>query len=155
MHATSAPSRATALLAGCLLAACATAPGEPIGPPTAAVATRTCGPADGPAVSIVLAPSAEAAAAERPPYVRVAIWRAPDEIAGRTWALNGVPDGAAWRHTGPRDFEVATRAAVTVLRVAADTTIDGAVDLAFPSGARVRQAVRAAWRAPDARMLCG
>ncbi len=136
-------------------AACGDGPGEPVGPPTAAVALFTCGPTDGSAVEIVLAPSEEAAAALRPPYVSVAIWRARDDLAGRTWVLTDGRDGSATRHPSAASFEFATRATATVRQVAPDGTVEGTVDLTFPNAPRVRQAFRAPWRQPPHPRICG
>ena len=146
--------RAVAFAALWLPAACENGPAEPIGPADAAVATRACGPADGPGVAVTLAATAEAARAPSRPYVSFFVWQEPGALAGRTWVLTGGRDGGAVRQPADGDYEVVQRGTATVRRVAADTTIEGTVDLEFPSGARVRQAFRAAWR-PSPGLLCG
>ena len=147
-------TRTAAIALACLAAVRCGSPTE-LGPPTAAVATRSCGPTDGPAVTIYLAERLAGAGVPPAPHVRVALWQPPARLADRTWVLTDGRDGGAWRHTSAMAFEVATRGTVTVYRVAADTTIEGAVDLTFPGGARVRQTFHAAWHPDPAGPLCG
>ena len=120
-----------------------------------AAATRTCGPADGPAVAIYLAPAAVASLEPPAPYVRIAVWQPPERLAGRTWALDSRnPDGgAAWFHASASEFEIATGGRLTVTAVRPDGTIEGSADVIFPRAGRVRARFRAAWLPQT--VLCG
>jgi len=121
---------------------------------TYAAATRACGPADGPAVAIYLASTPVESLEPAPPYLRIYLWQPLDRLAGRSWVLTGgEPEGSAWLHSSATDYEVATRGAVTVSRVAPDGTIEGSADLTFPSTGRIRTGFRAVW--VEQAMLCG
>lgn len=111
-----------------------------------AAATRTCGPADGPAIAIYLAPNPVGAMEPATPYVRVNVWQSVGDVAGGSWDVgSGATDAAAARFTAPTDFEVATQGRVTVSAVGSDTTVRGTVDLTFPSIGRITGAFEAAW----------
>jgi hypothetical protein len=119
-----------------------------------AAATRFCGPTDGPAVAIYLSPVPVESLQPPTPYVRVAVWQPLERLAGGSWLVAiGDTAAAAWYFTAPGDFAVATSGQVTVDLVEPDTTLQGSVDLRFPSAGRVTRSFRAAWisRAP----LCG
>jgi hypothetical protein len=151
--------RATTLLAlSAAAAGCGIGPGDPSATATAtatAAATPSCGPTDGPAVTIYLADAPWTGERPAAPYVRVAIWQPRDRLVPRTWVLTGGAEGGAWWHPTATTFEIATRGTVSVSRVAPDGTVDGTVDLTFPGGGRVRRAFSAAWRPGDGRLLCG
>lgn len=117
-----------------------------------AAATRTCGPADGPAIAVYLAPNPVAALEPAAPYVRVNVWQSVGDAAG-SWEVGGGDDeAAAWYFTAPNEFEVAT-GRVTVSAVGSDTTVRGTVDLTFPSVGRITGSFEAAWISVSP--LCG
>jgi len=144
----------TAFLALAVAAACQS-DGAQIPPDglSHAAATRTCGPADGPAVAIYLAPSPVAVIEPAAPYVRVNIWQSVSDVEGGTWDVASGADAAAWYSATSTDVEVATDGHVTVSAVGPDTTVRGTVDLTFPSAGRITGSFEAAWI--SASPLCG
>jgi hypothetical protein len=126
-------------------------------PPTGfafAAGTPDCGPADGPAVSIYLAGSPVEALEPTAPYARVYVWHAASELEGREWALTGAAsEGSAQFVATTGDFEAATAGTLTVVAVRADHTIEGEVDLTFPTVGRVRGGFTAIWL--PRTVMCG
>src|SRR5512134_2991597 len=62
---------------------------EPPAPPpgfTHAAATRDCGPADGPAVSIYLASQPVDRVDPPAPFIHLYLWRGLDDLAGERWS---------------------------------------------------------------------
>lgn len=117
-------------------------------------ATRSCGPADGPAVAIYLASSPVQALEPSAPYVRFYMWQALNDLAGRSFALTGeAPEGSAWYHRSVSDYEVATSGQISVTSVGSDNTIEGWVDVRFATAGRVRGGFRATWI--PGQPLCG
>jgi ABC-type Fe3+-hydroxamate transport system substrate-binding protein len=119
-----------------------------------AAATRSCGPADGPAVAIYLAPAAIATLEPATPYIRIDVWKAADALVG-TWSLSATSaHGAASRFQDSLgSIESATGGTVVVSAVGSDSTITGSVDLQFPSSGRVHGAFSARWISRT--FLCG
>lgn len=151
-------SRRRALLALGLPAAavaCGGTPGEPLGPADAATATLGCGPTDGVAVEIVVASGFQPVARPVAPYVRVTIARTLAALGPATYRPGDGVLAAAVRQPATGDFEAAAGGAVRVDAVEADNTVRGALDLRFPSGARVEQAFRARWVAGPPGPRCG
>ena len=127
----------------------------PLPPPEGfqhAAATRACGPADGPAVAIYLVTAPTAALEPPVPYVRINVWQSVSDVAGGVWEVDGDSAAAAY-FTGPADFEVASDGWIRVQVVGADTTVEGSVDLTFPTAGRVAGGFRAVWI--SAAPLCG
>ena len=113
---------------------------------THAAATRTCGPADGPAVAIYLSPNAIESLEPTTPFVRIYVAEAVNILAGRTWSLAGSgSEGGAWFNASFAPSEVATRGLMTVSSVGSDNTVEGSVDLTFPSG-HIHGGFHALWR---------
>ncbi|MHB1095268.1 MAG: hypothetical protein ACYC3F_03770 [Gemmatimonadaceae bacterium] len=131
---------------------------EALSPPAGlahAAATRSCGPADGPAVAIYLAPESIIATLEpATPYIRIDVWKGADALFG-TWSLSPTSaHGAAARfQVALGSIESATGGTVVVSAVGRDSTITGSVDLQFPSSGRVHGAFSARWIART--FLCG
>ena len=145
------------LVIGFLIAGCDSLriAGTPRGLEYAAV-TNSCGPTDGPAVEIFLVPEPMESLDQVPPtpYVRFSVARPLDELEGRRLALTGPEsEGGAWYHTSANEFEIATYGVLTVLSVAADSTVRGEVNLMFPGGRHVWGGFRATWFDTDRR--CG
>jgi hypothetical protein len=121
-----------------------------------AVAAQSCGPTDGPAVSIYLTSAAVSSLEPPAPYVRINILQPLDHLTERAWTLNGAAgdaDGAAIYYTDDAGSEIATSGQVTVSAVGADSTIDGFADLRFPTLGRVRGEFHAEWNSRAA--MCG
>jgi len=119
-----------------------------------AVVSRACGPADGPAVTIDLAAHAMDPGRSTVPYIRIGVWDAPENVAGRTWRLGGSGDTAsAVLVTGANQYEVATGGSVSVGVIDTTSTTHGSAVLLFPSRGLVSGDFRAAW-SPSAPM-CG
>jgi hypothetical protein len=118
-----------------------------------AAATQDCGPTDGPAVAIYLAPAPVESLEPPAPYVRISVWQPLERLVGRSWVVGGgEPDGSAAFHPTAADFELATSGRV-VNAVAPDNAVEGSVDLRFPSAGRVRGGFRAVWL--SRAVLCG
>jgi hypothetical protein len=120
-----------------------------------AVAAQSCGPTDGPAVSIYLTPDVVRTMEPAAPYVRIDILRPLDRLTERTWMMNGNAadaDGAAVYYTGVGS-ELATGGEVRVNTVDSDRTIYGFTDLQFPTLGRVRGEFHAVWNSRVT--LCG
>ena len=114
-----------------------------------ATAARECiGPLSESGVAIYLGDVPVESEQPSPPYIRVVIPEYMlERLGGRTWVVAGNgAEGEAWAWsflTGPNP-ELATNGEVRVNTVDPDNTIDGWVDLTFPSG-RVAQNFRARW----------
>lgn len=121
---------------------------------THAAATRSCGPADGPAVALYLAADAIDTLEPATPYVRIDVWKAADALVG-TWSLSPTSaHGVAARYQlSLGSIESATGGTVVVTAVGRDSTITGSVDLQFPSSGRVRGGFSARWISRT--FLCG
>jgi hypothetical protein len=119
-----------------------------------AVASAACGPADGPAVAIYLAPDPVTSLEPATPFVRVYVAMPRDALSGHAWVLAGSKaDGGAWFHSSVSKFEIATNGYMAVKSVGADNTIEGSVDIRFPTAGHIRGGFRAVWL--PATMLCG
>jgi len=136
-----------------LVAACAS--DGPLPPPEGfqhATATRTCGPADGPAVAIYLVTAPTAALEPPAPHVRINVWQSVSDLAGGMWEVDA-DSAAAVYVTAPGEFEAASDGWIRVRAVGADTVLEGSVDLSFPDAGRVAGGFRAVWI--SAAPLCG
>lgn len=119
-----------------------------------AVMTPACGPADGPAVAIYLASSPVDPRNPSMPYVRIALWDAPDVVEGRSWGIGDASGMAtAVLVTGANQYDVATAGSVSIGLIDTTSTTTGSVDLVFRSTGLISGEFRAAWSA--AAPLCG
>lgn len=111
-----------------------------------AAITNSCGPADGPAVTIYLVPEPMESLPAPTPHVRFYVARSIEELEDQRWELSG-PDaeGAAWYHPTANEFEIATYGALIVNSVSADLTVRGEVNLVFPSGRHIWGGFTARW----------
>jgi hypothetical protein len=112
-----------------------------------AVAAQSCGPADGPAVSIYLTPAAVSTLEPPAPYVRISILQPLGRLTERSWTMNGAAadaDGAAVYYTTDGS-ELATSGEVRVNTVDSDRTLHGFADLRFPTLGHIRGEFHAAW----------
>jgi hypothetical protein len=112
-----------------------------------AAATPACvGPLGEPGVAIYLGPAPVQPLAPAPPYVRIYIQQPLERLTDRSWGINsGGAQATAWYHSTAMDWEIAESGMVRVNVVASDSTTKGYVDLAFPSGIRVRTEFTAPW----------
>jgi len=127
---------------------------------THAVAGPDCGPAGGPALAIYLTRDpAIPPIPLTPPLVRIYLAQSVTAISGRTWTLAGTAsDGNASFQSAPSNNsglvqfpipELATGGYMIVTSVGSDNTIEGAVDVTFPSAGHIRGGFRAAWVLPN------
>jgi hypothetical protein len=118
-----------------------------------AVATRNCGPADGPATSILLARNPIPSLAPDYPYVQINIWQAVNEIAGRTYLIGDTAGGLTARYyAASGQFAEASAGSVRISRVDSDNRVVGAVELRFPTRF-VSEGFSAPWI--ESLVLCG
>jgi hypothetical protein len=142
------------LLAG-FIAGCSddSAPLEPLRELPYAVATPSCGPADGPAVLIYLASMPIEALQPVAPFVQVNILRSITELdAGSVIQISeSISDANAW-FRGSGVERQATGGEVGVTSRTTDT-LAGYIDLRFTDGAPLRGSFAATWT--PRQLLCG
>jgi hypothetical protein len=111
-----------------------------------AAATPTCvGPLGEPGIALYLGPAPVQPLAPSAPYVRIYIQQPLERLTDRSWGVNtGGAQANAWYHLTAEAWEFATSGVVRVNEVAPDNTVEGFVDLAFPS-VRVRTEFSALW----------
>lgn len=118
-----------------------------------AAALPTCGPADGPAVEILLVSTAPSGAAEpQAPFVRIMIAHGLSELPGKTFAL-GESNGVASYISAPGQIEVSSGGKVRVGTADTARGVSGTVDINFPTHGKVAGRFTAAWTARTTR--CG
>jgi hypothetical protein len=124
----------------------------PLGYPHSA-ATNTCGPADGPAVAIMLAKQPITSLQVGGPHIRLFIWRSLGEIEGHTWSIqdDGMQASASF-NSGSTYLESATSGSIHIESVSDDNTVAGNMDVTFADHGRVRGGFTAHWIANQ--MLC-
>ena len=105
--------------------------------------TPQCGPADGPAVAVFLAPSLAGANGESAPYVRVYVAVSVDQLAG-VWPTKSA--ATAWFQSDASTSEVAESGYMFVRSVDSDNTVTGYVDLQFPNAGHIKTDFRAKFR---------
>jgi hypothetical protein len=116
--------------------------------------TFACGPADGPAVAIYLAPDPITLLEPTGTFVRVYVPRSLDQVLNRMWPINGVnSEAAAWFQSTALNAELATGGYLIVGRLGPDSTITGTVSLNFRNAGHVGGGFHAVWIPP--RNLCG
>ena len=109
-------------------------------------ATFQCGPADGPATAIYLAPNPLASGVPSGPFVQVYVPVSLDQLSGHLWTVSEKnSEAAAWFHSITVDNAMATTGYMIVSSVGADKTIEGSVDLQFPDVGRIKTGFRAKW----------
>lgn len=117
-------------------------------------AAAQCGPADGPAVAIYLAPNPVGAIEPSAPYVRVYVPVQADQLTAHVWPIASInTEAAAWFHPNGSTYELAESGYMIVSSVDSDNTITGSVDLQFPDAGHIKSAFRAKWRPNN--ILCG
>ena len=114
--------------------------------------TPQCGPADGPAVAIYLAPTQAGANDPSAPYVRVYVSVWVTQLAG-VWPISTNSQAGAWFQPDASTNEVAESGYMFVSSVDSDNTVTGSVDLQFPNAGHIKTAFRAKFR--PSNILCG
>jgi hypothetical protein len=104
-----------------------------------------CGPADGPAVAVFLAPSLAGANGESAPYVRLYVAVSVSQLAG-VWPITTNSDATAWFQSNAATSEVAESGYMFVSSVDSDNTVTGSVDLQFPNAGHIKTDFRAKFR---------
>ena len=110
-----------------------------------AAATSVCGPADGPAFAIYLAPDPITSLEPAGMFVRVYVSGTIDEIRGAILPVSTHSNAAAWFHTNANDSEMATSGYLMVSSGSAGGTLEGSLSLQFPTAGRVHGAFHADW----------
>ena len=110
-----------------------------------AAATFACGPADGPALAIYLAPDPITSLEPAGVFVRVYVSGTIDEIRGAMLPISTHSNAAAWFHPNANEYEIATSGYLMVGSGSAGGTLEGSVNLQFPSAGRVHGAFHADW----------
>jgi hypothetical protein len=81
-----------------------------------------------------------------PAYVRIYIAGWWDELEGNSWALTGNDaHGTARHYSTATDFEVATSGGIAVDEIDDGNSVEGTIDVIFPSAGRIRGDFRAEW----------
>jgi len=111
-----------------------------------------CGPADGPAVAVFLAPTQAGADGQSAPYVRVYV-AVPVSQLGGVWPIKTNSEATAWFQSDASTSEVAESGFMFVSSVDSDNTVTGSVDFQFPNAGHIQTDFRAKFRPNVA--LCG
>lgn len=111
---------------------------------TDAEATPSCGPTDGPAVTIRFVSSA--GDMTTPPLVQATVYRPRSELAGKQWALPSEEAHAWLQRTTHLEYDPATEGRIAIEAVEADGTIVGTITARFADGTRFLRTFRAAWQ---------
>jgi hypothetical protein len=112
-----------------------------------AYALADCGPADGPAVSIVLTDTAVARPREALPSVRIWVWSTLPRAEGERFRI---ADDARWGSVfdcpAVERCVAATEGRVRVGRLSSEEVLEGELDATWPDGRRVTRRFAARWR---------
>jgi hypothetical protein len=111
-----------------------------------AAAVSTCGPADGPAVAIYLAPNPVGALEPTAPYVRIYVAVVPSELTAHVWPIGPRTEAAAWFHADGSTSEPAEGGYMIVNSVDSDNTINGSLEIFFPDAGHIKSEFHATWR---------
>jgi hypothetical protein len=114
--------------------------------------TPQCGPADGPAVAIFLAPTQAGANDPSAPYVRLYVAVPVDQLKG-LWPITTNSEAGAWFHPDGSNYELAESGYMNVSSIDSDNTVTGSLDLQFPDAGHIKTAFRAKFR--PSNILCG
>jgi hypothetical protein len=111
-----------------------------------------CGPADGPAVAVFLAPTQEGANGATAPYVQMYVAVSVNQLAG-VWPIATNSEAAASFHSDASTVEYAESGYMFVSSVDSDNTVTGSVDIQFPDAGHIKTDFRAKFRPNN--ILCG
>ena len=151
------PSRSRILLLALTTAlvgtACTATPAEPPAAFPFALATRECGPADGPAVTMYLASDSSRVLPPGGAYVMIYVWHGLDELEDGPWTVGGASSDGAAIYQDSSEMGIQLQGTVTVTDIEPDSTVEGAVDLRSAGAFAVRGGFRARWI--PRQVLCG
>ncbi len=116
-------------------------------------AAFACGPADGPAVAIYLAPNPVGSIGPSAPFVRVYVAVQVDQLTAHVWPVAGTnAEAGAWFHPDASTYEMAESGYMIVSSVDLQNTITGSVDLRFHDAGHIKTAFSAKWQ--PSNVLC-
>ena len=92
-----------------------------------------CGPADGPTITILLARDPIRSFPPSIPYVNATIWNPPYQLVGHTWSVSPRGEASASYVPWPGALQWASSGSITITAVDSAQTVEGVVDLQFPS----------------------
>ena len=122
---------------------------DPTSPPLRAfdfsAAAGACGPTDGPAVMLFLAPTPVEELNPSPPYVRVYVPVGAGELTEHAWPIGSSSEAGAWFQSGSSTSEIARSGLMIVSSVGADNSINGTLDVDFPNAGRMTSEFHAKW----------
>ncbi|MCC7055654.1 MAG: hypothetical protein IT355_20450 [Gemmatimonadaceae bacterium] len=136
-----------------VVVACAGPTGPDAGLPYV-YALASCGPADGPAVTLTFSGTPYSGERVSPPYVLMTVYRPPTDLAGRTYTFDRTGDTASGVMIDASGAYVgAVTGTLQVDRVTGDNSVVAYVNAQLPDGSRLRRAFVAPWRI--ALVACG
>ena len=133
-------------LLGAITIACSS--DSAFGPPghfAHAAASFACGPADGPAVAIYLAPFPITTIAPQGSYVRVVIEGTVEDIRGAVQPLGPHANGGAAFYADGGEIENATAGYLMIQSGNSGESIAGTVDAEFPNAGHLHTTFNADW----------
>ena len=98
-----------------------------------AAATWGCGPAGGSTVVILLSHDPIGSAPPSAPYVSVQIWQPTYPLAAHTWSVGTNNPASAMYVPWPGTTQWASSGSITITSVDSTKTVEGVLDLQFPS----------------------
>lgn len=117
-------------------------------------AAFACGPTDGPAVAIYLAPNPVGSIEPSAPFVRVYVPAQSNQLTAHVWPIASTnTEAGAWFHPDASTYEVAQTGYLIVSSVDSNNTVTGSVDLRFPEAGHIKTAFSAKWQPNN--ILCG
>jgi hypothetical protein len=116
-------------------------------------ASAQCGPADGPAVAVYLAPNPVGTVAPSAPYVRVYVAVQPSELTAHVWPIGSKTEAGAWFYSDGSTSELAESGYMIVNSIDSDNTINGSLEIFFPDAGHIKSEFHAKWLANN--ILCG
>ena len=147
MRASGAVSASLAALATLACREPATPPARPLKEFPFATASSDCAPWDGPAVSVLLTPTAQSGESVAAPFLRVTLYDSRERVARRTirWPGDAEVGGASWCRADD-DCVAADSGAVRLEVLEGDSVLPGRLRLVFAGHAPLEGSFRAAWR---------
>jgi hypothetical protein len=141
-------------IAACFLSACNETPFEPLSALPFALATNSCGPADGPTVVVYLAAQSFELPQPVAPYVQIQLATSANVMkAGDVFPIEDDVLGTnAWFHGSGVETSAATNGEVGITEFTSNT-VSGYVDLKFAGGQKFRGTFISAWQ--TRQLLCG
>lgn len=112
-------------------------------------AAAACGPADGPAVMVILAPKPVVELNPSAPFVNVYVPVGVNDLTAHLWAIGSNAEAGAWFQSDSSTSEIADSGHMIVSSVDADHTIHGSLDLQFPNAGRITTEFHAKWLASN------